>query len=114
MVRAWLARSPHIGHDDFLFRTRHDAIPTNSNWNRAWRRALDNCGLHRWRIYDCRHAAATLWLASGAPLGEVARRLGHTVETLVSVYVGALTGDEQLTNERITAAPTHIRELRVA
>jgi hypothetical protein len=36
-------------------------------------------------------------------LGEVARRLGHSVETLVSTYVGALDGDEELGNRRIEA-----------
>ena len=34
-------------------------------------------------------------------LGEVARRLGHSVETLVSTYVGANAGDETVANERI-------------
>ena len=53
--------------------------------------------------YDCRHAAATTWLAAGVPLGEVARRMGHSVDTLVSTYVGALTGDEDLANRRIDA-----------
>jgi integrase len=56
------------------------------------------------RIYDCRHAAATTWLRAGVPLGEVAKRMGHSVETLVSTYVGALAGDEALANERIEAA----------
>lgn len=55
------------------------------------------------RVYDIRHAATT-WLAAGAPLGEVARRMGHSVETLVSTYVGALTGDEQVANQRIDDA----------
>jgi integrase len=55
------------------------------------------------RIYDCRHAAATTWLRAGVPLGEVAKRMGHSVETLVSTYVGALDGDETLANERIEA-----------
>ena len=36
------------------------------------------------RVYDCRHAAATTWLQAGIPLGGTARRLGHSVETLVS------------------------------
>ena len=35
-------------------------------------------------------AGATTCLRSGVPLGETARRLGHTVETLVSTYVGAV------------------------
>ena len=55
------------------------------------------------RIYDCRHAAATTWLRAGVPLGEVAKRLGHSVETLVSTYVGALDGDETLANKGIDA-----------
>jgi hypothetical protein len=40
-------------------------------------------------------------LTAGVPLGEVARRMGHSVDTLVSTYVGALTGDEDLANRRI-------------
>lgn len=55
------------------------------------------------RVYDCRQAAATTWLRAGVPLGETARRLGHSVETLVSVYVGALGDDEKLGNARIEA-----------
>jgi integrase len=102
-LRAWVAAhcsSP----DDLLFRTRSGSRPTTSNWGRAWHRALNAIGAPSWRIYDCRHAAATTWLAAGAPLGEVARRLGHTVDTLVSTYVGALTGDEEITNARIEVA----------
>jgi hypothetical protein len=30
--------------------------------------------------------------------------MGHSVETLVSTYVGALEGDEALANQRIDAA----------
>lgn len=37
------------------------------------------------------------------PLGDVAARMGHSVETLVSTYVGALDGDEAIANERIDA-----------
>lgn len=101
-LQAWVLTHDLEG-DDLLFRTRSGGRPTTSNWSRAWHRALDTVGAPSWRIYDCRHAAATTWLAAGAPLGEVARRLGHTVDTLVSTYVGALTGDERLTNARIAA-----------
>ena len=55
------------------------------------------------RIYDCRHAAATTWLQAGVPLGEAARRLGHSVDVLVSTYVGALAGDEATANGLIEA-----------
>lgn len=102
-LRRWIEEHS-LEPDQLLFRTRTGRRPASSNWNRAWHRTLRSLGAPSWRIYDCRHAAATTWLASGAPLGEVARRLGHTVDTLVSTYVGALIGDEQLTNDRIAAA----------
>ena len=35
------------------------------------------------------------------PLGETARRLGHSVEKLVSTYVGALDDEEHIANQRI-------------
>ena len=38
---------------------------------------------------------------AGVPFGEVARRLGHSVETLVTTYAGVLAGDEALANKRI-------------
>jgi integrase len=60
----------------------------------------------RLRVYDCRHAAATIWLRAGVPLGDVAARMDHSVETLVSTYVGALEGDEAIANERIEAVLT--------
>ena len=41
--------------------------------------------------------------------------MGHSVETLVTTYVGALAGDEQLANERIDAviAPDVTSGLRI-
>ena len=86
---------------DLMFRTRTGKRPTASNWSRALQRAARTCELPPMRIYDCRHAAATTWLRAGVPLGEVAKRLGHSVETLVSTYVHALSGDEDLGNRRI-------------
>jgi len=92
--------------DALIFRTRNGTRPSASNWGRSWHRALRSIGHRTLRVYDCRHAAATTWLRAGVPLGEVARRLGHSVETLVSTYVGALDGDEQIANDRIDAILT--------
>lgn len=87
--------------EHLLFRTRNNTRPSASNRARAWHRALDFVGQKPLRVYDCRHAAATTWLRAGMPLGETARRLGHSVETLVSTYVGALDDEEQVGNQRI-------------
>jgi hypothetical protein len=43
-------------------------------------------------------------LQAGVPLGVVARRLGHSVSTLVSTYVGAIARDDQIANDRIDAS----------
>ena len=100
MLATWV--SDHgLGADDLLFRTRTGRLPLRSNWSRAWQRALREIGHAPLRVYDCGHAAATTWLQAGVPLGEIARRLGHSVEALVSTYVGALAGDEMLANRRI-------------
>jgi integrase len=100
MLRNWIEEHG-FAPDQLLFRTRTDKRPTGSNWTRAWQRALRQIDHAPLRVYDCRHAAATTWLQAGAPLGEVARRLDHSVETLVSTYVGALAGDESLANRKI-------------
>jgi len=103
MLRGWL-RANSFEDAAYIFRSRTGRRPTASNMARTWQRALRMIGHPSLRVYDCRHAAATTWLGAGVPLGEVARRMGHSVETLVSTYVGALTGDEALANERIEIA----------
>jgi integrase len=92
--------------DAFLFRTRTGSRPTASNWWRIWQRTLQQIGQPPLRVYDLRHACATTWLQAGVPLGEVARRLGHSVDILVSTYVGALQGDDTIANRRIAALLT--------
>lgn len=103
ILQTWVDENDLSG-DNLLFRTRTGMRPRASNWARALQRALRNCGCPSMRVYDCRHAAATTWIRAGVPLGEVAKRMGHSVETLVSTYIGALTGDETLANERIDSA----------
>jgi integrase len=101
MLREWVKQNGMTTPDQLLFRTRNDTRPSGSNWARAWHRALESVGQKPMRVYDCRHAAATTWLRAGMPLGETARRLGHSVETLVSTYIGALDDEEQIANKRI-------------
>jgi integrase len=55
------------------------------------RQACENAGQPRIRVYDFRHANATMMIKARVPLVEAARRLGHSVETLVSPYIGAMT-----------------------
>jgi integrase len=78
--------------------TRHGNRPTYSNWSRAWDRGRRSVG-GAWTLYDLRHTAATTMVDNGVPLGEAARRLGHTVETLVRTYIGVLDSHRALGDE---------------
>jgi integrase len=100
LLQEWLD-SHAFAPEELLFRTRNGKRPQESSWRRAWHLALSKVGHEPLRPYDCRHYAATTWLDAGVPLAEAARRLGHSVETLVSTYVGALKGDEKTSNLRI-------------
>jgi len=52
-----------------------------------------------------RHAAVSLWLNIGVPATTIARRGGHSVDVLRRVYANCIDGDEEIANQRITAAP---------
>jgi integrase len=55
--------------------------------NRVWYPLLRHLGLKKRRPYQCRHTAATLWLAAGEAPEWIARQLGHTTtEMLFRVY----------------------------
>ena len=101
MLSEWVNQNELAEPGRLLFRTRNDTRPSGSNWSRAWHRALASVGQKPLRVYDCRHAAATTWLRAGMPLAETARRLGHSVETLVTNYVGALDDEEHIANQRV-------------
>ena len=56
------------------------------------------------RPYDLRHAAVSLWLNSGVPATEVARRAGHGVAVLLKVYAHCIDGQADAANQRIAGA----------
>jgi integrase len=56
------------------------------------------------RPYDLRHAAVSLWLNSGVPATEVARRAGHGVAVLLKIYAHCIDGQANAANQRITDA----------
>ncbi len=56
------------------------------------------------RPYDLRHAAVSLWLNSGVPATEVARRAGHGIAVLLKIYAHCIDGQADAANHRITDA----------
>ena len=46
----------------------------------------------------------SLWLNSGVPATEVARRAGHSVAILLKIYAHCIDGQADAANQRITDA----------
>jgi integrase len=109
MLRTWI-QERGLGPDDLLFRTRRGNRPSQSNWSQALKRACENAGHPRIRVYDFRHANATMMIKARVPLAEAARRLGHSVETLVSTYIGAMEGDDTEANALVDGVLATTRE----
>lgn len=58
-----------------------------NNWRRRWfKKAAANAGRGDLIPYDLRHSAASLFLACGRPLTEVAHQLGHSPEVSARTY----------------------------
>ena len=105
-----------IGPTSRLFVGARGGDLSDSVYDRAWKKARASAlsddqvasPLAR-RPYDLRHAAVSLWLNGGVPATEVARRVGHSVAVLLSVYANCIDGQEEVVNERIAAALAHGR-----
>jgi len=85
--------------------------------NRVWYPLLRHLGLKKRRPYQCRHTAATLWLAAGEAPEWIARQLGHTTTEMLfrvySRYVPNLTRRDGSAFERLITGAIAERPLDV-
>ena len=58
---------------------------------------------------ELRHAALSLWLASGAPPAEIAARAGHSVRVLLTIYAHCIPGCDLIASQQIEQALRPIR-----
>jgi len=95
--------------DGRLFYSPRAGGVSASTYGRVWPRARERAPEQvrsplAARPYDLRHAAVSLWLNSGVPATEVARRAGRSVAVLLAVYANCVDGQEAASNGRIEAA----------
>lgn len=95
--------------DGRLFRGARSGPLSESLYGRIWRQAIAaviprSPATPPLRPYDLRHAALSLWLASGAPPTEIAARAGHSVHVLLSTYTHGLPGYGQIASQHIDRA----------
>jgi integrase len=97
--------------DGRIFQTARGGVLQDSAYGAVWTEARKEAltpaqcrsPLGR-RPYDLRHAAVSLWLNSGVPATEVARRAGHGVAVLLKIYAHCIDGQADAANKRITDA----------
>ena len=97
--------------DGRIFQTARGGILQDSGYNEVWdqpRQTALTSAQYRSplgrRPSDLRHAAVSLWLNSGVPATEVARRAGHGVAVLLKIYAHCIDGQAAAANQRITDA----------
>lgn len=84
-----------------LFLTGAGRRPSHDLTTDPWHRLLKRLGLADRNPHQLRHSVATSLISEGVPLGDVARYLGDTVETLVKTYVHATGTDPADTLNRL-------------
>src|ERR1022692_4498804 len=97
--------------DGRIFQTARGGILQDSAYSAVWAdaRAEALTPAQCWsplgrRPYDLRHAAVSLWLNSGVPATDVARRAEHGVAVLLKIYAHCIDGQADAANQRITDA----------
>ena len=107
----WHLRAFGCAEDGRLFRGARGGPLSESLYGRIWHQARaaaipeDGTGTQpARRPYDLRHAALSLWLASGAPPAEIAARAGHSVRVLLTIYAHCIPGCDQIASQHIDQA----------
>jgi integrase len=109
----WHLRAFGCAEDGRLFRGARGGPLSESLYGRIWHQARaaaipGQAGTQPVRRpYDLRHAALSLWLASGAPPAEIAARAGHSVRVLLTIYAHGIPGCDQIASQHIEQALRH-------
>ena len=107
----WHLQTFGCTEDGRLFQGARGGPLSESLYGRIWHQAraaampADGTGAQpARRPYDLRHAALSLWLASGAPPAEIAARAGHSVRVLLTIYAHCIPGCDQIASQHIEQA----------
>jgi integrase len=92
--------------EGLVFTARRGGHLVGPNFRKGvWAPALKKAGLQGLRFHDLRHTAVTFFIASGATLYEVMRKVGHTSYDFTVKQYGHLLPEE---DERTTAAMNEV------
>jgi len=86
-----------IRESDFIFCGKNGNAMDAANLRRSWRRIRERHGLPPFRLYDLRHAHASLLAEAGISSKVIAERLGHSSTRLTDdTYSHLMPGMQQV------------------
>jgi integrase len=93
--RLWLGDSWQ--EHDYVFPNQIGGQLGHATVERAFAKIVLRAGLKPAKVHDLRHSAASLMLANGVPVAEVARILGHASPAItLRLYAHAIPGSEHV------------------
>jgi integrase len=112
-LQAWRAHSPPPSDDAFVFRRSDGAQWTGDDWDnwraRVWKPAAKAAGLAGSRPRDLRGSYASLLIAAGLSVVEVAEQMGHSATMCLTAYARSFA---EYDPERRVSAEQAIRDAR--
>lgn len=96
-----------------LFLSRGNRRESKELYRRQLKNICRRLGIRYRSLHQLRHAVASAGLATGAPLGDMADHMGHSVEVLVKTYVHPVKADMRsilnrvLNGNKVSATPTN-------
>jgi integrase len=100
--------------DGPLFATRTGGHTSYEHTRRAWVALLKRLKLRFRNLHQLRHSVATLMISNRGSLGDVAKYLGDTVETIVRTYLHASGADPCDVMDRLFPVAGSVSPLSVA
>ena len=92
----------------YIFHTKNNTPYRERSIIRVWTNIQCNANIPYRNLHAIRHTHITHLISSGVPINEVARRAGHTVETMIKRYAHFInTYDREMVNKVNDILPLH-------
>jgi integrase len=98
-IKKWISKErPRHAHlytkTNLIFPKRDGGVPSYNVPYHRFKKMLRRAGItgeeRDFRWYDLRHSHASILLAAGIPIPEIAERMGHSINTFLTTYAHAL------------------------
>jgi len=103
-ISSRVSRGLSYGNEQLIFCTPSGRVPGKTGVGACFRTILKKIGItRRFRWYDARHTHGTHMLDAGANPKMIANRMGHSVNTFLSIYGHEMKGQQRKALSKISS-----------